>query len=104
MSSGFGRRRATISWCTELKYFSPSKEEENSKQQETATNFGKKCKEQVIISSSLWLIPCFDTDLVDKKRANEFLVHGGGGLTALASFPGSGNTWLRYLLQQATGE
>jgi hypothetical protein len=22
---------------------------------------------------------------------------------ALASFPGSGNTWLRYLLQQATG-
>lgn len=23
---------------------------------------------------------------------------------ALASFPGSGNTWLRYLLQQATGE
>ncbi|TDG39301.1 hypothetical protein AWZ03_014277 [Drosophila navojoa] len=24
-------------------------------------------------------------------------------LTALASFPGSGNTWLRYLLQQATG-
>lgn len=26
------------------------------------------------------------------------------GLTALASFPGSGNTWLRYLLQQATGK
>lgn len=25
-------------------------------------------------------------------------------LVALASFPGSGNTWLRYLLQQATGE
>lgn len=24
-------------------------------------------------------------------------------LIALASFPGSGNTWLRYLLQQATG-
>lgn len=23
---------------------------------------------------------------------------------ALASFPGSGNTWLRYLLQQATGK
>ncbi|XP_055606932.1 WSCD family member AAEL009094 [Uranotaenia lowii] len=35
--------------------------------------------------------------------------HGGaaggaaGGLTALVSFPGSGNTWLRYLLQQSTG-
>ena len=26
------------------------------------------------------------------------------GLTALVSFPGSGNTWVRYLLQQATGE
>jgi hypothetical protein len=26
-----------------------------------------------------------------------------GPLVALASFPGSGNTWLRYLLQQATG-
>ena len=26
-----------------------------------------------------------------------------GAVTALASFPGSGNTWLRYLLQQATG-
>lgn len=25
------------------------------------------------------------------------------GLTALVSFPGSGNTWLRYLLQQSTG-
>ena len=26
-----------------------------------------------------------------------------GPYVALASFPGSGNTWLRYLLQQATG-
>ena len=25
------------------------------------------------------------------------------GVVALASFPGSGNTWVRYLLQQATG-
>ena len=27
-----------------------------------------------------------------------------GPITALASFPGSGNTWVRHLLQQATGE
>ena len=27
-----------------------------------------------------------------------------GPLTALASFPGSGNTWVRHLLQQATGK
>ncbi len=26
------------------------------------------------------------------------------GRVALASFPGAGNTWLRYLLQQATGK
>ena len=26
-----------------------------------------------------------------------------GSTIALVSFPGSGNTWLRYLLQQATG-
>jgi hypothetical protein len=26
-----------------------------------------------------------------------------GPRVALASFPGSGNTWVRYLLQQATG-
>ena len=26
-----------------------------------------------------------------------------GPVTALASFPGSGNTWLRYLVQQVTG-
>ena len=27
-----------------------------------------------------------------------------GRVTALASAPGSGNTWVRYLLQQLTGE
>uniref|UniRef100_A0A6P7FHA9 WSCD family member CG9164 n=1 Tax=Diabrotica virgifera virgifera TaxID=50390 RepID=A0A6P7FHA9_DIAVI len=31
-----------------------------------------------------------------------YLKHPGKAI-ALASFPGSGNTWLRYLLQQATG-
>lgn len=35
----------------------------------------------------------------DKKHSEEVR-----GLTALVSFPGSGNTWLRYLLQQSTGE
>ncbi|XP_036319739.1 WSCD family member GA21586 [Rhagoletis pomonella] len=36
----------------------------------------------------------------DGKNKAEYRIYG---LTALASFPGSGNTWLRYLLQQATG-
>lgn len=38
-----------------------------------------------------------------KSDNNEFNEGGGKPIAALASFPGSGNTWLRYLLQQATG-
>lgn len=36
-----------------------------------------------------------NTEMKDKKENK---------LTALVSFPGSGNTWLRYLLQQSTGK
>lgn len=39
----------------------------------------------------------------DKKQTHK-LNEEIRGLTALVSFPGSGNTWLRYLLQQSTGE
>ncbi|XP_052866305.1 WSCD family member AGAP003962 [Anopheles cruzii] len=39
----------------------------------------------------------------DARWARERSGPAGTGLTALVSFPGSGNTWLRYLLQQATG-
>lgn len=39
------------------------------------------------------------------KNSNNKLEHANTPqLTALVSFPGSGNTWLRYLLQQATGK
>lgn len=38
--------------------------------------------------------------LLQNGKLKEFR---GNNLIALASFPGSGNTWLRYLLQQATG-
>lgn len=41
-------------------------------------------------------------NLVPSNLANTKLLPRG--LIALASFPGSGNTWLRYLLQQATGK
>ena len=50
----------------------------------------------------MWMVP--------KDQSNVDWCHGflkyldpPGPLTALASFPGSGNTWIRYLLQQATG-
>ncbi len=36
-------------------------------------------------------------------RGDLRLLDQPGPLTALASYPGSGNTWLRYLLQQSTG-
>lgn len=39
--------------------------------------------------------------LLQNGKLKEFR---GNNLIALASFPGSGNTWLRYLLQQATGK
>lgn len=39
----------------------------------------------------------------DNKLRNNFDDISSHHLTALASFPGSGNTWLRYLLQQSTG-
>lgn len=41
---------------------------------------------------------------ISNKWCNELkFVDPPGQLTALASFPGSGNTWVRYLIQQATG-
>lgn len=39
-----------------------------------------------------------DNILTDERRNRR------RDVIALASFPGSGNTWLRYLLQQATGD
>ncbi len=44
-----------------------------------------------------------DASTVPRCNAPLMLLHKPGPEVALASFPGSGNTWLRYLLQQATG-
>ena len=38
-----------------------------------------------------------------RQLSIKFANHSHDPVVALASFPGSGNTWLRYLLQQATG-
>lgn len=43
-------------------------------------------------------------DRKNMELSSSSLARENHGLTALASFPGSGNTWLRYLLQQATGQ
>ena len=44
-----------------------------------------------------------NTTSIDWCQPLGFLANPGPKV-ALASFPGSGNTWLRYLLQQATGK
>lgn len=43
-------------------------------------------------------------NLASEKRVNYNQNSVTHSLTALVSFPGSGNTWLRYLLQQSTGK
>lgn len=45
----------------------------------------------------------FEPISYDIKLRKDFNDFPNRRLTALASFPGSGNTWLRYLLQQSTG-
>ena len=40
----------------------------------------------------------------EKTRCGNKVVQTPGTVTALASFLGSGNTWLRYFLQQVTGK
>ncbi|XP_037939203.1 WSCD family member CG9164 [Teleopsis dalmanni] len=69
-------RKMTIRWCTELSFQN--------------TNLPTK-----IMDPTLELSSSIDTDTLPKDELS--------GLTALASFPGSGNTWLRYLIQQSTG-
>ncbi|XP_058822804.1 WSCD family member AAEL009094 [Topomyia yanbarensis] len=44
-----------------------------------------------------------DSDRIANDRQLPAQKSSSRKLTALVSFPGSGNTWLRYLLQQATG-
>ena len=64
-----------------------------SKEEDRKTNF-----------SSPNAISSHSTSVKWCKKSLEFLPKSQRNYTiALASFPGSGNTWLRYLLQQATG-
>ncbi|XP_053950898.1 WSCD family member CG9164 [Anastrepha ludens] len=73
--------RTNIRWCNGLKYLK--------------TNLPDN---MITIISTLGTNKAGTTET--SKSETEYRVPG---LTALASFPGSGNTWLRYLLQQATG-
>ncbi|XP_058974515.1 WSCD family member CG9164-like [Musca domestica] len=68
-------QKMTIRWCKELRYMQPELPAEPA---DAASEFN-------------------NPNISDNDDNSKT------GLTALASFPGSGNTWLRYLLQQSTG-
>ncbi|KAH8419860.1 hypothetical protein KR009_003291 [Drosophila setifemur] len=69
-------RKMTIRWCRDLKYINRDLPNYTDYKADFYTAMPSD------ISAALQSLPA---------------------LTALASFPGSGNTWLRYLLQQSTG-
>ncbi|KAH8411205.1 hypothetical protein KR215_000297 [Drosophila sulfurigaster] len=73
-------RKMTIRWCRDLKYL--NRELPNYTDDKTGDFYTAVPSSDVSASLQMPSAPM---------------------LTALASFPGSGNTWLRYLLQQATG-
>ncbi|KAH8388106.1 hypothetical protein KR093_011798 [Drosophila rubida] len=74
-------RKMTIRWCRDLKYL--NRELPNYTDDNKAGDF-------------YTAVPSSDVSA-------SLQLPSAPMLTALASFPGSGNTWLRYLLQQATG-
>ncbi|CAD7087631.1 unnamed protein product [Hermetia illucens] len=81
-------KRQPIQWCTPLHFLNLSEGRSND-------NHSKGVK----VTSKINGTDSSNTsyELEDRGKTRTY------GLTALASFPGSGNTWLRYLLQQSTG-
>ena len=56
------------------------------------------------VTHSFECIPLREMTFIPNIKSRRMLSsHRIHPLTALASFPGSGNTWLRYLLEQSTG-
>ncbi|XP_023031058.1 WSCD family member GA21586 [Drosophila willistoni] len=82
-------RKMTIRWCRDLKYI--NRDLPNYTDYKAGDFFTAALPSSILGSSS-----SSDGDALMPPMAMPML-------TALASFPGSGNTWLRYLLQQATG-
>lgn len=113
-------KKAPLQWCSELKFMGsnevPFKQKQsfhghrishnnfvvendgplNKHMKAVAAKKQKHDDDKLSIASST-------TKVINNKNSdtpNEFKT---GNVVALVSFPGSGNTWLRYLLQQATG-
>ena len=90
-------RKITIHWCKEPSFF-----KSEPPAQKNVRDYAKTYKSK----SSLYLENTAKSNAQANILNNDMneLKYNSNMLTALASFPGSGNTWLRYLLQQATGK
>ncbi|CAG9804579.1 unnamed protein product [Chironomus riparius] len=99
-----------LQWCTELKFMDQSSQKAlNSyrkafhEKARSADRIKHKYEHDSIISNKEQKTKKKEvTDSSTISDKNEFS-DNENKVIALASFPGSGNTWLRYLLQQATG-
>ncbi|GAB0093944.1 WSCD [Sergentomyia squamirostris] len=85
-------RRQPVRWCRELRYIDGRLPSPVRPPRILHTFPGH----PVITTTTKAPPPLQPVDIVPSLRKRHEVV-------ALASFPGSGNTWLRYLLQQATG-
>lgn len=74
--------------------------DEKEKESKSKNNDKTKLSYEKIWPNNKYLRNQNNQKLLQNGKLKEFR---GNNLIALASFPGSGNTWLRYLLQQATG-
>lgn len=94
-------RKMSIRWCRDLKYL--NRDLPNYSDYKAGDFYSEyQCKQTL---APIFTSSCFAASLPSDSSPSMQIqgVPTAPLLTALASFPGSGNTWLRYLLQQATG-
>lgn len=91
-----------LQWCTELKFMGQKSSPYKLKTTETFPKSSKSSSSKNIQldQQSQHSLKLESSSTISDNK-NEF--NESDKAVALASFPGSGNTWLRYLLQQATG-
>lgn len=97
-------RKMSIRWCRELKYL--NRDLPNYSDYKAGDFYSEYQSKQILAPiyrefHHLHLAASLPSDSSPSLQIQG--VPTAPLLTALASFPGSGNTWLRYLLQQATG-
>ncbi|KAH8244857.1 hypothetical protein KR032_001669 [Drosophila birchii] len=89
-------RKMAIRWCRDLKYINRDLPNYTDYKADFYSKDSMAYLPFIFLYKSFFALAALPSDM---SAALQSLP----ALTALASFPGSGNTWLRYLLQQATG-